>query len=312
MAVIPLVTSDENYPRRRRNWLGRYIDVQEKHEHEIRNALADAAVDAEEGIRERLDDNRIGSSIRRTQLRRSAQEARAARDATRTPVRRLFSRVREVLAVAQADAAEAAVEAGHSDDREVLTRIFPDRQQRDDYAEQAQQTARRQVDALVTRLMPEGSRIPLSQRVYRTQALASGQVERIINSALAKGDSAADLAKAVRRCIDPNVAGGVSYAAMRLGRAEIHNAFHAQSIADMQDKPWIQYAQWNLSKVHEEQGCRCEKYAKLGKFSVDQIPMPPHPQCMCFVTPIILPIMEIQTNNQAGFYSDFISRFRRR
>lgn len=166
------------------------------------------------------------------------------------------------------------------------------------------QSASRGVQAMMTRILV--SKIPLSQQVYRTEALASGQVDRIINSSLATGDSAADIAKKVRSSIDPSTPGGVAYAAKRLGRTEINNAFHAQSIADIEDKPWVDDVNWNLSKVHVPQGCKCEEYAAIRVFSNDSIPDKPHPQCMCYTTPNATNFDDFKANLLAGIYDDYI------
>ena len=166
------------------------------------------------------------------------------------------------------------------------------------------QSASRGIQATMTRILD--SRYTLSQQVYHTQALANGTVDRIINSALAKGDSAADLAKAVRSSIRPDVPGGVSYAAMRLGRTEINNAFHAQSIYDVQSKPWVEDVFWNLSKTHEPQGCVCEEYAKIKRFPKEAIPKKPHPHCLCYLSPQLTQWDEFEANLLGGLYDSYI------
>lgn len=282
----------------RRNWLLRLLDVQEKYEYEISRALYDAAEDASSGILQRIDDDRIGSSVRRYQLRSAVR-------ATKAVVRSLFGNVRDSIESGKVAAAVAATEAGLADDERLLGRLFIGKpEDRERFKSMQRAAAERGVDAVMARVLE--SHRPLSERVYRTQALANGQIDRIINSALVKGDSAADIAKAVRGSIRPDVPGGVGYAAKRLGRTEINNAFHAQSKEDAQDKPWINYVEWRLSKVHVPQGCECERLAKLKTFGVARIPDRPHPNCMCYTVPVLIPWQEFENNVVAGLYDHYI------
>jgi hypothetical protein len=289
----PLYQPSPQNPRR--NWLLRYLGVQEKYDAQIATALLDAADDAAEGIRKRLDDDAIGASVRRYQLQLARRE-------TNRVIRLLFRGLADTIAEGQSAAAVAAVEAGFASDGRVLTRLFPHRHERLHYQEGLVQAASRGVQAMMTRILE--SNIPLSQRVYRTQALANGTVDRIINSSLATGDSANDLAKKVRDSINPNTPGGVAYAAKRLGRTEINNAFHAQAINDVKDKSWVTHVEWKLSKVHAPQGCVCEKYARQGTFPKENIPKKPHPQCMCYFVPVLVPWDEFEADLLAGFYED--------
>jgi len=72
----------------------------------------------------------------------------------------------------------------------------------------------------------------------------------------------------------------VGYAAKRLARTEINNAFHAQAIADVQEKPWVEHVTWHLSKMHKPiPGDLCETYDGQ-QFSTDLVPLKPHPQCV--------------------------------
>lgn len=290
----PLHEYQPNQPRK--NWLLRYLGVQQKYDAIIATALLDAADDAEAGIRKRLGDNRIGSSTRRYQLQLAK---RAAKDS----IRLLFQGVHAAISAGQSDAAVAAAEAGFYDDRRVLQRLFPDRLERARYEDSMRQSAARGVQAMMTRVLD--SNRPLSTRVYHTRALANGTVDRIINSALVKGDSADDIARAVRSSIRPDVPGGVAYAAKRLARTEINNAFHAQAIYDVQNKPWVDHIDWHLSKVHAPQGCRCEMYARIKQFPKEAIPNKPHPQCMCYITPSLTPWEDFEAQLLAGLLEGY-------
>lgn len=293
----PLTNPEPQNPRR--NWLLRYIGVQEKYDHAISVALQDAAEDAFRGVRDRIDDDRIGASTRRYQLQLAARAAK-------TTLRTLFANLHGTIREGQSASALAAVEAGFVSDERVLTRLFPDRGRREAYKDSMRESASRGVQAMMTRILV--SNRPLSQQVYRTQSLANGNVDRIINSALVRGDSALDIAKKVRSSIDPATPGGVSYAAKRLGRTELNNAFHAQSIADVEDKPWVDYVLWKLSKVHEPQGCKCEEYARQGRFQKENIPDKPHPHCLCYIAPVPNDWDEFKSNLLAGLYNDYIDK----
>lgn len=288
-----------NYSAARRNWLLRYLGVQEKYDAIIATSLLDAAEAAEKGILERVGDERIGSSVRRLQLRNAHRAIRAT-------IERLFVELAASIREGQSAAAVAALEAGWHDDRKILGLLFKGRKDRGRWEDSMRQTASRNVQAMMTRIL-ETER-PLSERVYHTQALANGSVSKIINSALATGSSPQELAKAVKSSIRPDTPGGVGYAAKRLARTEINNAFHAQAINDVREKPWVNSVKWNLSKVHvPNPGDKCELWN--GRvFLPDEVPAKPHPQCMCYTTPELDDWDHVEANILAGVYDDYIDR----
>ena len=294
----PLYTPEPKNPRR--NWLLRYLGVQEKYDHQINIALQDAAVYAEAEIKKRAGDTRIGASTRSYQLQ-------LTRKTTRGVIKELFQEMKSLVGLGQSDAAVAATEAGLYVDRRVLTRLFPDRTRRTHFEESMTNSASRGVQAMMARVVD--THIPISQQVYRTEALANGYLDRVINTSLASGDSAADIARRVRDSIRPDTPGGVSYAAKRLGRTEINNAFHAQSIADVQLKPWVDYVTWNLSKMHVPQQCKCEEYAKQSRFPKENIPRKPHPLCMCYIAAVVAEWEEFKSNLLAGIYDGFTEQY---
>lgn len=269
----PLPLTDST-PVTRANWLGRYLAVERSFDEKLKGVLTDALSGIDEAFGN-LDDN-LSGRVRKQQLSLS-------RKATRGIIAELFGRTSNLIKDHRQDAAMAAVDAELYDERGILARIFKSNIQRQQYAESLRQTARRNIEAVVARTL--FSEKPLSKNVYNSKALANHQVSQAINRALARGDSAKDLSNAVRRLINPNVSGGVSYAAQRLGRTEINNAFHAQSIKSAQDIPWVQAMEWHLSKVHLiNPGDECEMYAVQRYFDVNHVPDKPHPNCRCFVT----------------------------
>lgn len=288
---------------KRANWLGRYLDVEKGFDKKLRVVLLDALSAIDDAFEEIPDDDgtKLGKRIRKRQLALS-------HNAIRSTIKSIFGDTTDLIKNGRADAAVAALEAGLYDQRGILAKLFKDPTQRRQYVESAKVTAARNIDAVITRTLESAK--PLSQNVYRTQALANGQVDRIINRGLAKGDSAANIARDVRSLIDPNTPGGVSYAAKRLGRTEINNAFHAQAIHDAQTNPFVNSMTWNLSKVHEsDPGDECEEYAEIGQFDVDKVPDKPHPNCRCYVMPDVEPYEDFEQKLVMGQYDSAIDDF---
>ena len=133
----------------------------------------------------------------------------------------------------------------------------------------------------------------LSPRVWKNASLAQGRVERLIRAGIIQGLSARELAANVKSHISPSTPGGVGYAAMRLARTELNNAFH-EAQKQTAAAPWVRGVRWNLSSTHRGRvkGVdKCDLMATQnihelgpGRYPADQIPDKPHPQCLCYVT----------------------------
>lgn len=154
--------------------------------------------------------------------------------------------------------------------------------------------------------------IPLSQQVYRTSVLAGGWLQRSINSGLARNLSAKELAREVRRFIDPRTRGGVSYAAKRLARTEINNTFHSVTRAVNQSYPWVEGMQWRLSGSHPKAD-DCDDLAGkdhegkgAGVFSPRNVPNKPHPQCLCFTVAVTVSPGRFSRTLLAGGYDNWL------
>lgn len=143
----------------------------------------------------------------------------------------------------------------------------------------------------------------LSSQVYDTKKLASGWVSDKINQALVSGWDARRLAKEVRQSISPDVPGGVSYAANRLARTEINNAFHAASAERYENSPIVESVNWHLSTSHPE-GDICDALAEESPYPKDAVPEKPHPSCYCYITPSLPSKDEFLKNLLAGKYDD--------
>ena len=291
--TLPLPLPDD---QARANWLLRYITVQQLYDKKIVSALQRAMYDAGKSADKLKVEEKIGKRTKRYQ-------ANLVRHEIRSIIKGMFKDIVPTINAGQQDAAEAAANAALKQDAKVLNALFPNPKDRKTWEASFKQSARHGIGAMVMRITE--SELPLSKRVYKTSAWTSGNLDKVINSHLARGSSAEELAKAVRKYIDPNVAGGVSYAAMRLARSEINNAFHAMSIKAAQEFPWVDEMVWNLSKVHEEQFCLCEFYAAERYFPVDDVPPKPHPHCMCFVVPRAIPWGDFATKLSSGLYVNF-------
>lgn len=153
--------------------------------------------------------------------------------------------------------------------------------------------------------------IPLARSVYQTQALATGLVNRRVIQGLLLGNNAKTIAKSVKDLIRPDVAGGVSYAASRLARTEINNAYKTAQQKRYEGEPWTKAMHWNLSKSHPGRDV-CNTYAEAddhdlgeGNYPVGQAPIS-HPNCLCYLTPETIDEDEFVDKFVAGEYNTYI------
>lgn len=172
--------------------------------------------------------------------------------------------------------------------------------------------ARAGVDSYISRAE---NTLQLSRRVYRNRDLAFGRIDAIINQGLLQGKSAKEIAADVARYINPRVNGGVRYAAMRLARTEINNAFHYSSIRHTREMPWVTGYKWNLSGSHPKPDI-CNQMAfkdhdKMGSgvYSKRSVPGKPHPNCFCFITPVTVTPDRFAAGMKAGRYNSYLSGF---
>lgn len=280
----------------RANWLGRYLDVEAGLDNRVKSVLTDALSHVDEAF-DSVKENFSGK-VRR-------QQYSAAKRSMRDLLSHVFGVTEDQIKTTRKEAAMAAVDATLYDERGILARIFKDPTNRQQYADSLRQTAARNVENVVARTL--FSEKPLSQQVYKTEALANNLVSQAINRSLARGDSAKELAKSVKDMIDPNVKGGISYAAERLGRTELNNAFHATAIKTAQDQPWTQQMEWHLSKVHAtDPGDECEMYSQQRFFDIERIPEKPHPNCRCYVTPVNPDYDNFENSLLSGQYDRYL------
>jgi hypothetical protein len=147
----------------------------------------------------------------------------------------------------------------------------------------------------------------LSQRTYLNNRATVDRVGGIVSRSLAQGDSARTMASKVRGFISPDTPGGASYAANRLARTEINNAYHDVRVQHMKERPWIDMVKWNLSGSHPRAD-QCDVLAQRSPYPVRETPSKPHPQCFCFVTPELPDQEQFLRNLQQGRYDDWLDK----
>lgn len=216
----------------------------------------------------------------------------------------LFERLGDVVSARRARAASRSARLSAAADNALLALVGKGAQGQFLY-ESALQVSQRQIEAAMARMRL--SALPLSKRIYNTSVWMNGRLGKLINETLATGLNAKEFAKRARDWFNPNTPGGVRYAAMRLARTEINNAFHAMSAEKYANTPWINEVQWNLSKSHPKPDI-CNVVAADSPFPADRVPARPHPQCMCYITPKPIEEDEFIDNFLNGDYDDFLDK----
>lgn len=159
------------------------------------------------------------------------------------------------------------------------------------------------------------ARVPreLSLAVYRNRRLTVEQVNRLIREGLSSGLSARELARDVYEHVSPTTPGGASYAAMRLARTEINNAFHERQKQGA-ERVGVSAAKWNLSGSHKVPD-ECNLYATqdlhglgAGMYPAGTIPDKPHPQCLCYLTYETMGPKQFQQALAAGRFDEELDR----
>lgn len=254
----------------KRYWLNPMLRVVQRSDAEIRNLL-DKAAEAAMADVERLTPK---DTVRRGQFA-------SAWKSIKGNLKDLFGDVEGVVRDARTDAADAAFNALYKWEEPLYDAAGFTESEKTALRSSITEISDRNVELMLRRFSTE--QIPLSQQVYRTRSLSQGWVDRLINIGIGRGLTARELARSVRDHIRPDVRGGVSYAAMRLARTEINNAFHTAAIVAAQDKPWIEGMEWRLSGSHPKPDI-CDLLAG-NVYPVGSVPPKPHPQCFCYVIP---------------------------
>jgi hypothetical protein len=189
---------------------------------------------------------------------------------------------------------------------DVLLRSVMSKAERDILLRSAERQALKALDSVIARLTGL-SDYELSANVYKARALSNQQVQNRIVNILGQGGSWKDIADSVRDLIKPNVPGGVSYSAKRLGRTELNNAFHASSVIEARNSPFITAMEWKLSGSHKAPD-ECNQYAAHEPYEPKDVPGKPHPQCLCYVIPVTPSREEFISNYLQGSYDRYLDR----
>lgn len=273
-----------------------YIKAQQNTDREMIKVLKSAQREVERALAKSLAGRQgIGAQVRQDQFR-------AARSAILREQADMWRKLGKTVVAGRYDAAAAAADSMHIYDRMLFSAVGQGRTA-DMLLEGMKQFAKSAIDLGQTRLV--ASRIELSHNVYRTQALSNGLVDRLVQDMITRGTSARELASAVGRFVNPDTPGGASYAAMRLGRTELNNAFHASQVLIADKEPWVDKVQWNLSSSHPKPD-KCDDYAHHKLYDPRDVPPKPHPQCLCFVTPETVPVDDFIASLTAGKYDNYI------
>lgn len=280
-----------------------YIGVQQPVDKAMARILLDAAKEAETIILKSAGTKGVGAAVERARMQQASRELRKMSE-------QLWGK--GVTPTMKKGMAAAAVAAVNSETfvNDVLQRAVG---ARFEALEQAfAYSAQNAVDNLRAK---DADAIPLSEAVYKSKAWSEGKVQQEVQRGIALQMSAAQVAERVRGLINPNVPGGVSYAANRLARTEINNAFHRAQIDRRSSEPWTRGMKWHLSGSHPVPD-ECNTYAEkqhyvggaAGVFRPNEVPGKPHPNCLCFLTTVTVDEDEFVDAFVKGKYSDYMDR----
>lgn len=249
------------------------------------------------------DSSSVNANIRRTLL----QQSRARLLARQAEI---FTKLGDIIQARRLAAAGRAAQLSVAESARLLEAVGEGKLAAYLY-QSALHTSDRAIEVALARMGL--SALPLSQRIYRSQVWMDGRLGKLINATLASGINAKDFAKKARDWFNPNTPGGVRYASLRLARTEINNAFHAMTATKAADTPWIPNCKWHLSKSHPKEDI-CNIIAKrdngfgVGLYRSESVPVRPHPQCMCYITPEPIPEDDFVDAFVRGDYDDYLDR----
>lgn len=275
-----------------------HLKRQQQFTRQLYGILLDASEEARRAVQAVVGSNRIGAQVRAAQY-----------GSSRFQIQRELNKLWQEIEGTISAGAEATAQAALNMNAEFLLHLTQDLPEA--WAEMFLETASRQGELIAARYLND---IPLSPRVYRNEALSRGIVDREVNRGIALSRSAREIAQSVATLINPNTPGGISYAAMRLGRTELNNAFHATTIRTTVDQPWVTAYKWNLSGSHPRPDV-CDSYAEgnpdnlgAGVFSKESVPGKPHPHCLCFLAVVQESERTFARNALNGKYDSFLVR----
>lgn len=279
-----------------------YLKQQKQSDKQLEAVLRIAARDAEREILRLKGKDNIGSVVRRAQYQ-------AVLKTLQQQQKQLWRKINSVTE----EGIKLSAEIAASTAAEVTARLGLSLEASGyNVAKQFELAAEQGIESVKARAISE---IDLSKNVYNNRALTSGKINRIINSGLASNKSALEMAKDVKGFISPSTPGGVDFAAKRLARTEINNAFHTTSVLTASEQPWVDGVKWHLSGSHPKPDA-CNDYADkdsyhlgAGVFTAGKVPGKPHPQCLCYTTTITTPDKEFVNNFKNGKYDAYLKSY---
>lgn len=276
-----------------------FTRISKRTDGQVLQLLEEAARDTQKSIAARAGSKKVGS------MTRAAQE-RALLVGIHTKMRETWEDVGSLIIFGEREAAQAGVAAA-----DYMMGIYG-RNHGNARLRGIQAAARAGVDAMISR---EENMYQLSRRVYKNAPLSYGLVEREIQKGLIRGFSAREMAGSVFSMISPSTPGGASFAAMRLARTEINNAFHFSQIRYTREMPWVEGYKWNLSGSHpENRGYdECEDMADEdhegkggGVYAKDDVPGKPHPLCLCYITTVMMSNSNFDKRLKSGAFDNYL------
>lgn len=280
-------------------WLRSYLRVQRKYDKRIEQHLVSARDDVNRAILALSHSDSTSASVRRAQLI-------GTRGVITRVLKALYDALKNEIKSGQEEASLVAMRSAIDWSEDVIESMDIEAGIKKALVEALETSATHQVQAMMTRILQ--TERPLSEQVWKSYSNNKARITRIVNTHIAKGSSAEDLAKEVRDLVNHRTPGGVAYAAKRLARSEMNNAFHAQNINAAQQFPWINEMDWHLSGSHPRSvnlNEKCEQYAHKKTFKIGSVPDKPHPNCLCYVVPKVPDVETLWTAVQNGEYDDW-------
>lgn len=273
-----------------KDWQRANAQILQVTDREVLAMLRDAKKRVDEILRDLPD-----GGVQRAQLERTRAKLLAEQSG-------VFTRLGDIVSARRASAASRAARLSAAADASLLSLVGKGPQAQYLY-DSALEVGQRAIDTALQRM--KYSALPLSQRIYKSNVWMNGRLGKLINETLASGLNASDFAKRARDWFNPNTPGGIRYAAMRLARTEINNAFHSISAQKYAETPWITEVEWNLSGSHLKPDV-CNEYAVASPYPSDEAPARPHPQCLCYITPKSIGEEEFIDNFLKGDYDEYL------
>lgn len=278
-----------------------YVKAQRDLDKQIAGILRGAATRAR-GIRDLLEgSDKVSAVIRRQQMAMASdlldQISAEMWPAIESSVSSGLVGASDIAIGAQTDMLSTLIEMGVGRSRaRILAESFTD-------------AARAAAEQVRSRLI---NNIPISRDVVRNAKVVRAQLNEALNHGIALGNSARQIAAEVVDLINPATPGGARFAALRIGRTELNNAFHTTTIRAVADQPWVDGVKWVLSESHPRPD-ECNQYAAddhaglgAGIFPRDSVPGKPHPQCLCYTTVITVEPDQFAEQLLSGRYNRFL------